>query len=112
MISTKNFRTATTVVTLIALGALASAVHAAPGADVPSIVVKYDPAAAATNNGATELYLRIARAAVQVCPERSAHSLALNALALQCQHDAVARAVGAVNERHLVEVAAAHTHRG
>lgn len=112
MISAKKFRIATTVVTLIASAAFASAVHAAAGADVPSIVIKYDPVAAATDKGATELYLRIARAAAQVCPERSAHSLALNALALQCQRDVVARAVGVVNERHLVEVAAAHTRRG
>jgi len=107
-----TIRTAITVAALSGCAALTAVAQAAPPADVPSAVVKYDPARAATEQGASELYRRIAAAAAQVCPAVSSFGLVLNAQVRQCRQDAIERAVGEIHERHLVEIAAKYAHRG
>jgi UrcA family protein len=95
-----------------AAAALIPAVHAAPAADVPSVVVKYDAQKAATERGALELYARLVYAARQVCPDPVMGDLSRLALVHQCQKDALNRAVGQIHERHLVEIAASRANQG
>lgn len=107
-----NIRTATATAALVASAALATVVHAAPAGDAPGVVIRYDAASVATGQGARELYQRIERAAAQVCPEGSAYGLAHQSVVQQCRRDAIARAVDAIHQQRLVEIAAAHTRRG
>lgn len=103
-------RIAIAVATLAAAAALVPAAHAAAG-DPPSVVLKYSAANVATEQGARELYRRIAAAADEVCPVEFGHNPALAALARQCRLEAIAHAVGSVPERRLVDIAA-RAHRG
>ena len=98
--------------TLIALSGLAPALHAAPSGEVAHVVVKYDADKAATESGALELYHRLSFAAREVCPSDSGHDINRMMLVRQCQKEALARAVGKINTRHLVEIAAARANRG
>ena len=51
-----------------AVAATGVASAATPDLDAPSIAVKYDPASLDTNDGARRLYVRLANAAAEVCP--------------------------------------------
>jgi UrcA family protein len=120
MNTTRRFNTAKTQ-TAVALGAAAAlllgfAMIAPAGAasvdEVPTLVVRYDPQALATDEGARAVYEKIASAARKVCTEGSSHDLKAFAEAYRCRKAAIARAVGEIHHPRLVEIAAGRAKRG
>jgi UrcA family protein len=89
-----------------------SAAAAAPGADVPSRVVRYGDLNLATEQGVKELYRRIAFVAKQVCPDGESRSLESISRARVCQHEAIERAVRQVHNERLAAAFAAAYRRG
>jgi UrcA family protein len=96
---------------LFAIASIAPAHSATPG-EVPSVTVKYNAAKADTENGALELYGRLMFAARQVCGTDDWKNLEHLTRSHQCEQEAVARAVGQIHTRRLVEIAAAHSKSG
>jgi UrcA family protein len=95
------------------LGALSVGTASAGGTDgAPSIVVKYDPLALASERGARELYQRLERVAQRVCPEASGRNLGTLEAARSCEKQAVARAVREINNPRLAEVYARSSNSG
>ena len=90
---------------VIATVALVAAVAgAARAGDAPQARVKYAGLNLNTAAGATVLYQRIHRAAVQVCDVRATRDLAEQRQVKACTDHAVAEAVGAVNKPALTRV--------
>jgi UrcA family protein len=80
--------------------------------DVPKIEVKYTDLNLATDQGAHELYRRIATAARQVCPRLEGSIIPKVAeISRTCMRESIARAVREVNSPRLAEVEAAELAR-
>jgi UrcA family protein len=87
--------------------------YAAPAtADVPSIAVSYSALDLATDEGARNLYSRIAAAGRAVCPQADFRNLSAYARAKTCQSEAIARAVRDVRSPRLAAVYSARAHHG
>jgi UrcA family protein len=103
---------------LLVLGSFAGVMGAgaasadSPAGDVPSVVVKYSAESLATDEGVYTLYRRITRAARQVCPEPSRGNLSLLAKVEQCRNEAIARAVGQIDNSRLAALHAVHSKNG
>ena len=80
--------------------------------DVPSLVVRYDSQALATDSGVQHLYRRILFAATQVCPEVSIKDLGANARAQACRAQAVAHAVQHIGNARLASLYATSSKSG
>jgi UrcA family protein len=92
---------------LLALPNVASA--AQPPADAPpQEAVHYSFSELATDAGTREVYARIKRAAVAVCPAYDALDLEMEAYSKACQRNAVARAVAEVGNARLAAVSEGH----
>jgi UrcA family protein len=96
------------VVGMAATGAVSAASVAD---DVPSLVVRYSPAALATDTGARSLYHRIVKAAEQVCPVTPGTHFIARGIA-ECRAQSVARAVHQINNPRLVALYAASSKSG
>jgi UrcA family protein len=77
---------------------------AARAGDAPQVHVRYADLNVNTAAGATVLYQRIRRAAVEVCDVRNTRDLAVLDKVKVCTDHAVAEAVGAVNNPTLTGV--------
>jgi UrcA family protein len=89
--------------------AAAGAAGASPAyGDVPTLVVRYSADMLATDSGARAVYLRIAKAAEQVCPSYS-YSRLVGARVLECRKQAIAGAVNKIHNQRLAAVYAAAT---
>jgi UrcA family protein len=93
-------------------GALGVAHAAAPAAGVPQVAVPYGDLNLASEDGARELYQRIAKAADQVCPYPYGRTYAEVRANSICREAAIARAVREVNNPQLVAVRAEHVKHG
>ena len=93
---------------VVAGAGMASA--ATPDQDVPTITVKYDPASLDTNDGARQLYARLANAAVEVCPSYDAHWISHQVE--QCRAHAIESAVAKVHNPRLAAIYLNATKRG
>jgi UrcA family protein len=78
--------------------------------DVRSLAVKYDPTALETDGGARQLYARIAKAAVDVCPSFAPHLVSPEVQA--CRQQAIESAVAKVHNERLAAVYLSATKRG
>jgi UrcA family protein len=85
---------------------------AAPSVDVRTVSVRYDDLNLSSSAGVDALYRRISSAARQVCPEIYARNLNVVIAGQRCQADAIAKAVGEINNPHLAMVHAARTSHG
>ena len=96
-----------------ALGLGSSMAHAATAADdVPSATVRYSATDLSSDEGARNLYLRIARAAQAVCPNADPRDLGALALSKSCQSEAIARAVRDSRSPRLAAVSGMRTNNG
>jgi UrcA family protein len=93
-----------------AVAAAGVAGAATPDLDAPSIAVKYDPASLDTNDGARQLYARLANAAVEVCPSYDAHWISHQVE--QCRAHAIESAVAKVHNPRLAAIYLSATKRG
>jgi UrcA family protein len=89
---------------------MAQAVPAA--ADVPSITVQYSTWDLASDEGARNLYSRIATAARAVCPDSNSRDLSEYARSKDCRSEAIARAVHDVRSPRLAAVYSMRTNHG
>ena len=104
---------------LLLLGSLAG-IMAAGGASAagldsdapPSVVVKYSEQSLATDEGVSALYSRITSAARRVCPDAPIGNLGLRAQVEHCRNEAIARAVGKIDNSRLAALHAAHSKNG
>jgi UrcA family protein len=92
--------------------ALAGTAGAAAMDEVPSIVVRYDSQALATDDGVRKLYRRIVAAAGQVCPDAPIGYLTATQRVKQCRAQAIARAIGQINDARLAALYAAYSKSG
>jgi UrcA family protein len=83
-----------------------------PRADIPSMKVSYSALDLATDEGARNLYGRIAKAARAVCPDEGVRDLNTFAFARTCQAEAIARAVRDVRNPRLAALYSARTGHG
>jgi len=83
--------------------AAATGVAGAATPDVPTIAVKYDPAALETDGGARLLYARIATAASEVCPSY-ASPIFVNVAVQECRQRAIENAVAKTHNSRLAAV--------
>jgi UrcA family protein len=96
-----------------ALGIGSSMAHAAtPTDDVASVAVQYSTADLSSDEGARNLYRRIATAAQAVCPNADPRDLDAFALSKSCQSEAIARAVRDVRSPRLAAVSGTRTNNG
>ena len=93
---------------VVAGAGMASA--ATPDQDVPTITVKYDPAILESDTGARQLYSRLARAAVEVCPSYEPHLVSRQVQ--ECREHAIEGAVAKVHNPRLAAVYLSATKRG
>jgi UrcA family protein len=96
---------------MLLLGSLAGlaagfAGAAQAGPEPQSTVVRYNNDALESDAGARALYHRLARAAEQVCPNANPHLV--TAAVQKCRDEALAGAVGKVNNSRLAAVYAAN----
>jgi UrcA family protein len=102
-------------VALLALGGLAGIMAAgfsnaaSPDSNVPRLVVQYSQSSLATAAGVSDLYRRIVRAAKFVCPELPNRDLEAQGLVEKCRNEAVARAIGQIDNSQLAALYASHT---
>jgi UrcA family protein len=89
------------IVSAAGIGAASAAT--APDDDVPSVVVKYQPAALLTDSGARTVYRKIVSAAEQVCPQNP-DSRILNEAVRQCRAQSITRAVMKINNSKLAAI--------
>ena len=93
---------------LLALPSVASA--AQPHADaLPQVAVHYSFSELATDAGTREVYARIKRAALAVCPTYDTLDLNMADVSKACQRQAVARAVAQVGNARLAAVYKGHS---
>ena len=83
-----------------------------PASDVPTVVVKYSVESLATDPGVHALYRRITLASRQVCPEPPTRSLSLRTKVEQCRNQAIARAVGQIDNSRLEALHAVRSKNG
>jgi UrcA family protein len=95
------------VIGLMALGAAASQVSASV-LQGPDVTVRYGDLDLRTRGGAETLYVRIQRAAAQVCRQSDSLELVQRAGAMRCQNALVAHTVASLGSPQLVAVYAAH----
>ena len=93
-----------------AAAAAGMASAATPDLDAPSIAVKYDPATLDSNDGARQLYARLANAAVEVCPSYDAHWISHQVEV--CRAHAIESAVAKVHNPRLAAIYLSATKRG
>jgi UrcA family protein len=100
-------------IALLALGGLAGVMAAgfsnAADSNVPRLVVQYSQSSLATAAGVSDLYRRIVRAAKFVCPEMPNRDLEAQSLVEKCRNEAVARAIGQIDNSQLAALYASHT---
>jgi UrcA family protein len=90
---------------VLASGFAGIAAAATPADDVPQIVVRYGDLNLQTDAGLQALHRRLSHAAGQVCGvPASKIDLARAAAVSRCQNEAIARAIRALPNEHLVEV--------
>jgi UrcA family protein len=95
------------------LGIGSSMAHAATAADnVPSVAVQYSAIDLSSDEGARNLYRRIATAAQAVCPNANPRDLDAFALSKSCQSEAIARAVRDVRSPRLAAVSGTRMNNG
>jgi UrcA family protein len=92
----------------VAAAGMASA--ATPDLDTPTIAVKYDAATLDTNDGARQLYARLATAAVEVCPAYDTHWISHQVEV--CRQHAIENAVAKVHNPRLAAIYQNATKRG
>jgi UrcA family protein len=109
---TRSTRVRALVLIGCALGIGSSMAHAARAPDVPSKTVKYSDLNLATDEGALELYSRIATAARAVCPDPDLRDLRTFANSERCQSEAIARAVHDVHSPRLAAMYNTRTNHG
>jgi UrcA family protein len=84
---------------------------ATPDLDTPAITVKYDPASLETNEGAHRLYVRLANAAAEVCPNfENPHWISHQVEV--CREHAIESAVAKVHNPRLAAIYLSATKRG
>jgi UrcA family protein len=93
-----------------AVAAAGVAGAATPDLDAPSIAVKYDPATLDSNDGARQLYARLASAAVEVCPSYDPHWVSHQVEV--CRAHALESAVAKVHNPRLAAIYLSATKRG
>jgi UrcA family protein len=94
------------------LGALGvGTANAATPAELPTLVIKYDPQSLATEEGARALYQRLVKASQQVCPATGEDLLTLNA-ARRCSQQVLEHAVREINNSRLAALYASNARRG
>jgi UrcA family protein len=95
------------------LGIATSVAQAAPATDeVPSIAVRYSTLDLTSDEGARNLYSRIAMAARAVCPDSNSRDLHEYSRSKSCRSEAIARAVHEVRSARLAAVYSAHAGHG
>jgi UrcA family protein len=95
------------------LGIGSSIAHAATATeDVPSVTVQYSALDLTSDEGARNLYRRIATAAQAVCPEADQRDLDGFARSKACRSDAIARAVRDIHSPRLAALNSARTTHG
>jgi UrcA family protein len=100
---------------LLLLGSLAGVIGAgaasaaAPGNDVPSVVVKYTAQNLSTDEGVNDLYRRIMYAAKKVCPDASIRDLSALKRAEECRDQAASRAIRQIDNSQLAALYATHS---
>jgi UrcA family protein len=95
-----------------ALTVAATSSAAPKSADPPSVTVRFGDLNLETAAGASVLYHRIRVAARQVCPDSYTRDLGMLAASERCQANAIARAVGELNNPQLAAVHATHVSHG
>jgi UrcA family protein len=88
------------------LGSPATASAAQPAADAPQATLYYSLRDLASDQGTRALYARIVTAAQTVCPGWDSRDLDVVAASRECQHQAVARAIGQIGSARLAAVRA------
>jgi UrcA family protein len=78
-------------------------------ADVPSMVVKYDPASLATDSGVNDLYRRIVSASRRVCPSAAIKDLDAQRQVDECRSQAVSRAIRQIDNSQLAALYASRS---
>jgi UrcA family protein len=89
---------------VVGAGAIGAASAATPDDESPSIIVKYDPQALSTQQGARALYRKLVRAAAEVCPAGSGSRIWIDRSVKECREQSIARAVFKINNPSLVAV--------
>jgi UrcA family protein len=111
--STRQKRLGALVLVGCVLGIGSSMAQAAPATDdVPSVAVQYSTWDLASDEGARNLYSRIAAAARAVCPDSNSRDLNEYARIKSCRSEAIARAVHDVRSARLAAVYSARTSHG
>jgi UrcA family protein len=107
-------RVASTMILCGIVGAFVAgaASAAAPGDDVPTLVVRYQQDSLATEGGAQALYHRLEKAAEQVCPAYLTGSRFLSSTVLKCRQQSIARAVQQINNPRLAAIYSTNAKRG
>jgi UrcA family protein len=95
-----------------AVMAAGAASAASPDSDLPSVVVKYSAQSLETDEGVYALYRRITSAAKQVCPDPSMRGLGLQMKVEQCRKQAIARAIGQIDNSRLAALHAVRSKNG
>lgn len=107
--SSRGLRAAVAAIAgLIVISAANAAGAETQPADAPSMVVRYSDLNILTEQGASDLYRRIALAARHVCPAADIRDLKGFAQSQSCREQAVARAVRSVSSPRLAAMYAAH----
>ncbi|HEY2686439.1 MAG TPA: UrcA family protein [Steroidobacteraceae bacterium] len=91
------------VALMVAAGAMsiaATGLATAQSTDAPKLVVRYNAASLDTEAGVRHLYVRLERAAEQVCPNDTA-GLFPSASVVECRKHAVEEAVAAIHNTRL-----------
>jgi UrcA family protein len=96
---------------MVAAGASSAGAANSP-TDAPSTVVRYADLDITTQQGASVLYRRIARAAQRVCPDTDIRDLDRSSQIRLCRQQAVARAVQAVGSPMLAALYAENAKHG
>lgn len=93
-------------------GASAPVLASSTADQVPTFAVTYSAADLATDQGARDLYQRIAKAARSVCPDYDGRDLETAELSWACQRRAIADAVRQINDPRLAAIQALHPEHG
>jgi UrcA family protein len=95
-----------------AVMAAGAASAATPHSDVPTFVVKYSAESLTTDAGVNDLYRRITYAAKRVCPDASVRDFSAQRQVEECRSQAVARAIGQIDNSQLAALYAVHSKNG
>lgn len=89
---------------IIGAAGIGAASAAAPDEEVPSRVVKYDPASLSTDRGARAVYRKIVAAAKAVCPTDAGSPRLPSMAVVACRKQSIARAVLKINDPRLAAI--------